>query len=997
MKRKVESRRTELKMARSLSATSGTLKAVQPKSVNLHIFRALVSLASAALLIRVMGLLNQVVVSSRFGAGPRMDAYFIASSLPLLLAQLLGSTIEVSVVPAYARIRMQGTKEQAYKLFSTVLNLLIVCTVLITLLMFLFRPQVMFLSAPGSRSNILEFAGDLAPFIFPVFVLQSTIGYLECILNTEGQFGWPAYAGMLVPLTTAVFVFTMGRSIGVVMLCVGMVVGLCLQVCVFIIRAHRAGLVYRFVLDVRHPEVASIVKAGWPVLIGALIGQATNLIDLIFSSFLPPGSISALNYALKLTGVFTGVIFVSVGRAILPYLSRQASMNDMKGFKETLRLYIWIVGIGTTVMSVFAIVLAHPVVHLLFQRGEFTANDTSHTAITFIGFAVGLTPIALVFILLRAFSALGKTKVFLPVTICSLAANALFDYIFFRIWQSEGIALSTSAAYVCSMLILFFTLRRTIGELHIFTPPSEIVDLLRKVGTRLGLFQRGVQKGRTLAVGSAAIVAGKKTTFPLLHIPYSMQRYIIRFGIIIAVFAAGVAGVFLNSLYALRISLASIIMFALMRYNFVLLISWVLINGPNAMPIFRGTNVLIGLTAPTLLLMTSMPIKQTIKLLPALGFFCAYLLWAATTIGISPFGLGPSLTAWVLRLDCVAVSILAINVLTTQRRLQICIDVLLLVSVGIALYGIYGYITKQNGIVDPTTSLYRIVSIFTAPPGLALFFSVVIPLALYRIFISHGFKRIIGSIVVLIFIVTAGLTFTRSAYLYIPVSILIMAFFAPTRKIKNALLSGTSALSVIVVLVATIGNLPIFSRFFSQDVTTLNGRTYLWQAILSNFDPTKLLGNGIRASDALLISLHIGINGQGEIGTSPHDLFLGTLYDHGVIGLILLTMMFIVLLINLIAGMRKASGERRILFAVALAALISVLLQSFDSNDFWEQAISIYIWIIMVLPFALCWSKPEKQAEPDENYSDEPTDPRIKVVQRNKAVQQMEREQVTLV
>ncbi len=991
MKRKVESRRTELKMAQSLGATSGNLKAVQPKSVNLHIFRALVSLASAALLIRVMGLLSQVVISSRFGAGPRMDAYFIASSLPLLLAQLLGSTIEVSVVPAYARIRAQGTKEEAHKLFSTLLNLLIACIVLITLLMLLFRSQVMFLSAPGSRSNILDFASYLAPFIFPVFVLQSVIAYLECILNTEGQFGWPAYAGMLVPLTTAVFVFTMGRPIGVVMLCVGMVVGLCLQVCVFIIRARRAGLVYRFVLDVRHLEVASIVKAGWPVLIGALIGQATNMIDLIFSSFLPPGSISALNYALKLTSVFTGVIFVSVGRAVLPYLSRQASMNDMKSFKETLRLYIWIVGIGTIVISIFAVVLAHPVVHILFQRGEFTANETNHTATTFIGFAVGLTPIALVFILLRAFSALGKTKVFLPVTLCSLAANAIFDYIFSRIWQSEGIALSTSAAYVCSMLILFFTLHRTIGELHLFTPPSEIVDLLRKMATRLGLSQRGVQKGRTLAVCSAAMVAEKKPIFSSFGISYSLQQHITRFGIIIAVFAAGVAGVFLNSLYTLRISLASIIIFALMRYNFVLLITWVLINGPNAMPIFRGTNVLIGLTAPTLLLMTSMPIKQTIKRLPALGILCLYLLWAATTIGISPFGLGPSLTAWVLRLDCVAVSILTINVLNTRRRLLICIDFLLLMSIGIALYGLYGYITKQNGIVDPATSLFRITSIFTAAPGLALFLSIVIPLALYRTLTLQGFMRVIGSILVLIFIVTAGLTFTRGAYICIPVSVLIIAFFAPTREIKNALLSGISTLAVIVVLVTIIGNLPIFSRFFNQDITTLNGRTYLWQAIFNNFDPTKLLGNGIRASDALLISLHIGINGQGEIGTSPHGLFLGTLYDHGIIGTILLLMVFIALAINLIVGMRRASGEHRMLFVVAIAVLTSVLVQSFESNDFWDQAVSIYIWIIIVLPFALCWSKPEKQAEPDENYSDEPTEP------RNKAVQQIEREQVTLV
>src|SRR5260370_42064382 len=181
-------------------------------------------------------------------------------------------------------------------LFSTLLKLLIICTVVTTLVVVLFCSQVVLLSAPGSRPDIVGLAINLMPFIFPAFVLLVVISYLECILTTEGQFGWPAYAGMLVPLTTAVFVFTTGRAIGVVMLCVGMVAGLCLQLCVFIIRARRAGLVYLLVLDIRNPEIGPIARAALPVLIAALVGQGTNLIDLVFSSYLPPGSISALNY-----------------------------------------------------------------------------------------------------------------------------------------------------------------------------------------------------------------------------------------------------------------------------------------------------------------------------------------------------------------------------------------------------------------------------------------------------------------------------------------------------------------------------------------------------------------------------------------------------------------------------------------------------------------------------------------------------------------------------
>src|SRR5438552_1321421 len=95
---------------------------VRPGHTHKRVFRALLSLASAALLARAMGMLNQVVVSSRFGAGAAMDAYFVAYTMPVLLALLLITAMEASVIPVYMRVRAQGDEEQACRLFSTLLN-----------------------------------------------------------------------------------------------------------------------------------------------------------------------------------------------------------------------------------------------------------------------------------------------------------------------------------------------------------------------------------------------------------------------------------------------------------------------------------------------------------------------------------------------------------------------------------------------------------------------------------------------------------------------------------------------------------------------------------------------------------------------------------------------------------------------------------------------------------------------------------------------------------
>jgi O-antigen ligase len=175
-----------------------------------------------------------------------------------------------------------------------------------------------------------------------------------------------------------------------------------------------------------------------------------------------------------------------------------------------------------------------------------------------------------------------------------------------------------------------------------------------------------------------------------------------------------------------------------------------------------------------------------------------------------------------------------------------------------------------------------------------------------------------------------------------------------------------------------IGGVPIFGRFLNQDVTTFNGRTLLWQALLDHFDPKQILGHGLNASSQLLVDLRVSLNG-GLIATSPSNLFLGTLYDHGIIGLGLLVVMLVALLISVVKGILRARGEQRMLFVVALVILVSVFLQSFEQDDLWTQAIGVYFWVTMALPFSRCWDSEEKVSDEDDDIGDRITDVQIEI------------------
>ncbi len=472
----------------------------------------------------------------------------------------------------------------------------------------------------------------------------------------------------------------------------------------------------------------------------------------------------------------------------------------------------------------------------------------------------------------------------------------------------------------------------------------------------------------------------------LFNLPLFGQL-LLRISLAMLVFVTGIYGIIHNATYTLRISLGSVIVLLFLRYRYALLLTWATINVfiGSPLPFFNGNNLDTGLTVPTLLLLTTLARSAIFRRMPSLFILLIYLLWVFASIGISTIGASTFLTSWLLLLDYVAVCVLAISVLTTRRRLMRFVDTMLLTSLFVACFGIYSYLTLQNGIFEPGTTIFRTFSVFGSAPTYGSFLSIVIPLAFYRLLTLRGFKQLLALGIVVTLLAALVFTFTRSAFITIPISIVVMALFLPSRKMKFSLLGCIAALGIIVLLFASFGNVPIFDRFFNSDITTLNGRTYLWQAVLERFDPTQLLGNGFHASDTLLTNLQVGYG--GIISTDTQNLFIAALYDQGIIGLGLLLLMLATLFINIIKGLRSTTGNRRMLFATALAVFLSMFLQSFGSTDIWISSVGIYFWLIMALPFVYCWSPqlpraPLSQQPPamENDIADEMTGPELVAV-----------------
>jgi murein biosynthesis integral membrane protein MurJ len=923
------------------------LQNIQVRKTHRQILRALVSLMSAAFLLRAGGMVNQLVVSARFGTGAAMDAYFVAVAFPLLFIQLIRSAIEAGVVPIYSQLCLHASRDVTSRLFSTLLNGLVLCLIPLTVLLLFLRFSLIRVSAPGLDVARLAQAVALAPLLYLVVPLSLIVGLLECILNAEGQFGWPAYAALLVPLSTALLTVLGGRTVGVQILCIGTLLGTFFQFLTICFCVRQTHLRYQLVLDVRHPALATILRTFWPVLIGALVSQGSPLVDQIFASMLPEGSISALNYALKLVSLFSGIIFVSVGRAVLPFLSRQVALPDpgYRAFKAMLRLSVWCLSLTILGFSVLVFLLARPVVQLLFQHGAFTTEDTQHTVVVLLGFVPGLTPMAMSFLLTRVFNALGKMYIPMYVALVSVTANAFLDLFFAHFWQAWGIALATSLVYTLATVILLVALHQYLGKMSLWQPPDELLDFfirrIKKMWRRCARFNR-----------SGSLFFWK-----------NLQRCVVFLSITCLVLCSGIVLTLRSGLDALRASVGLLVVLCFLRYPYILLLTVASVNVfiGSSIALFNGNNLDIMLIVPLLLIQGFLPWKRIAHELPGLIWFLLYLGWILVGMKLSPLSAGAFLILWLTMLAYVAVSALTIVLVTTHRRLYGLIDTLLATGLLAALSGLSGFVTRSGGEIDPETLMFRTTAWFTQATTYAFYLSLLIPLALLRCLRLRGKSKSIGVILLVCLLVALALTFTRSAYLSVLASVLIITCCSSERRIRMQVVGGLVVCCGLTLYLNWSGDLPLLARFFQSDVQTLNGRIYLWQALLSRFQVTQWLGNGLQASDVLLAQLRVGNLGQGVIGTAPHNLFLGTLYDHGVIGLALLAGMLLSLGSSLIQRVRRSNGERRLLSAAALAALVSVFLQSLTSRDIWIQAIGMPFWITVALPFAFVWGEGQKE------------------------------------
>ncbi len=428
----------------------------------------------AVFISRILGLVREQVLAGFFGAGLQMDAYVVAYRIPNLLRDLLA---EGALASAFVKVFSEWHEKYGLKdtwlLASRALSTIGLLVLTLVALGEIFAPYLVKLLAPGfsSFAGKVELSTFLTRIMFPFLFLVSLSAVFGGMLNSLGTFFLPAISSALfnlISVSTGVLLYFVVPRFGlpaITGMAVGVVLGGIFQAFIQWPKLRALGFRFRFTPSITDPGVREIFKLMAPSVIGLSAVQLNVFVNTYFASICGQGAVSWLAYAFRLMYVPLGLFGVALQVAILPVASRQAAQGALENLKKT---YISSLLMGSSLAlpsAVGLIILAHPVVRLIFEHGNFTPVDTQNTALALALFSVALPAYALTKITVPVFYALGRPQIPMYSSFLAVGINLSLVWSLVKVMSFKAVALSTSLALTGQCLFLLFYLELTLGPL----------------------------------------------------------------------------------------------------------------------------------------------------------------------------------------------------------------------------------------------------------------------------------------------------------------------------------------------------------------------------------------------------------------------------------------------------------------------------------------------------------------------------------------------------
>ncbi|GLS82552.1 murein biosynthesis integral membrane protein MurJ [Paraferrimonas haliotis] len=443
---------------------------------------------------RILGLVRDVVIANLMGAGNGADVFFLANKIPNFLRRLFAEgAFAQAFVPVLTEYQQQKPT-QVKGLLAAVGGSLGLLVTIVTIIGVVGSPLVIALFASGwfidwlndgANGEKYELASLLLKLTFPYLWFISFTALAGSILNTLGRFAVSAFTPVFLNIAIIVAALLVSPNLEnpEIGLAIGVFAGGLIQFLFQIPFLYQQKMLVKPTINFSHPGVVKIKTLMIPALFGVSVSQINLLFDTIIASFLMSGSISWLYYSDRLLEFPLGLFGIAIATVILPALSREHSSNDPATFARTMNWGVKMVCLLGMPAMAGLVVLAQPMLMVLFMRGEFSLNDSAMASSSLMAYGSGLLSFMLVKVLAPGYYARQDTKTPVRYGIMAMLSNMVFNIVFAIPYGYVGLAIATSLSALLNASLLYIGLHKQ----GVFTLQKKTLMFIGKLIVAVGL------------------------------------------------------------------------------------------------------------------------------------------------------------------------------------------------------------------------------------------------------------------------------------------------------------------------------------------------------------------------------------------------------------------------------------------------------------------------------------------------------------------------------
>lgn len=465
----------------------------------MNLYRNFFSVSAMTLLSRMFGFVRDMLMAGVLGAGPAADAFFAAFRFPNLFRRLFAEGVfNTAFVPLFARALEEEGKEAARELTARIISWLAVVLFAVTVLAEIFMETLLVPFVPGflSDPDKFELTVLLTRICFPYLACMSLMAAYGAILNGLGKFLAAAFAPVLLNIATIIVLLGLvlyqsgNPEFDAIWVAIGVMAGGVVQLLLVVWAVNKTGFTPRFSL----PRIDSAIRRFWLLAVPAIFAGGITQINIFVGTIIASqadSAISYLYYADRLYQLPLGIIGIAISVVLLPELARHLKGGRLAEADQSQQSALLISMLLSLPAATALVVLAVPVISVLFERGAFDTQATLATADALIAFAWGLPAFVLIKVFQPGFFAREDTLTPTVLAAISVAVNIAISLALFPALEHVGIAIATSvSAWLNTVMLAGLLWRR--GHFRLGAPQLRRHGLIFATALMMALLVWGV-------------------------------------------------------------------------------------------------------------------------------------------------------------------------------------------------------------------------------------------------------------------------------------------------------------------------------------------------------------------------------------------------------------------------------------------------------------------------------------------------------------------------